>query len=638
MSEQTHVNDGCCCGHCEAPAPQKKQQSGTARLVRQWGPLGLAAMGLAAMLFIDEKGWLALTLGILSSLLAGYEIFWKAIKGLAKLKINEGVMMLVATVACLVLRDFREAVAIAVFFALGEQLEGIAAARSRRSIEALSALRPDKAHLLRQGREYDTVPAEDVPVGSEILVLPHERVPLDGVVVSGLSAVDTAAMTGESVPRETTAGDELLGGFVNGSGSLVVRTTAVAGDSAAERLLELVERAAAQKGSSERFLARFARIYTPVVMLLGVVVAIVPSIITGDWATWVRRGLLLLVSCCPCAVVLSVPLSFFAGMGAAARQGVLVKGSRFVEDLTKARVAVFDKTGTLTTNDFEVTELLPSAGVAPTVLLQTAVLAEQYSAHPLAKAIAGAAQHGAAQAAEVREYPGGGVRATLEEGTTILCGSKRFLEENGTACGDLPAAQVYVARDGQALGCIRLASRLHPDAPGAVAQLRKLGIAKCALLTGDEAQAARRAAEACGVEEVFAGLLPAQKLEHLKRLRQTGTTVYVGDGINDAPVLALADVGVAMGSGAQLAAESADLVLMGNSLLPLVKAMVLFRKTVRVVRANVGFALAFKAAVVAAGLVVPGTPVWLAIFADVGVMVLTVLNAARLGVLRAKAH
>ncbi|MCL1952926.1 MAG: cadmium-translocating P-type ATPase, partial [Oscillospiraceae bacterium] len=421
----------------------------------------------------------------------------------------------------------------------------------------------------------------------------------------------------------------LLSGFVNGGGSLTMRATALAKDSAASRLLELAEHAARQKSGGERFLLRFAKIYTPAVMALGALLAVAPSLLTGDWATWVPRGLLFLVSACPCAVVLSVPLGFFAAIGGAARRGVLVKGGRYVEILAKAETAVFDKTGTLTTSNFEITEIAPCGGVSRERLLAAAALAEQASAHPFAKAILAASPAPGITPERIEELPGGGVIATAG-GREILCGSRRMLEARGIDLGELPAAQVYVAENGRALGAIRCESAVHPEAPQAVAQLRKLGVKTCAMLTGDAELAARHAAEQCGLDEVHAALLPEDKLARLEGLKASGAVFYVGDGVNDAPVLALADAGVAMGFGAQAACEAADAVVMGSSLLPLARARALFRKALRVTRGNVAFALIIKALVVAVGLLLPVTPVWLAVFADVGVMVITVANAGRL--------
>ena len=595
-----------------------------------WLLFGLAALCLLVMFFLPEAGLPGLILGLAACLLAGWRVFRGTLRSLFRLKFNEGMMMLVATAACFALGDYREAAAIALFFALGQQLEGVASARSRRAIEALSALRPDEAHRSVNGRITGTVPAEAIEIGDEIIVLPFERVPLDGLVLAGNSSVDTSSLTGESVSRETGPGDALLSGFVNGGGSLTMRATALAKDSAASRLLALAEHAARQKSGGERFLQRFAKLYTPVVMALGALLAAVPSLITGDWALWVPRGLLFLVSACPCAVVLSVPLGFFAAIGGAARRGVLVKGGRYVEILAKAETAVFDKTGTLTTADFRITEIFPCDGVTLDELLLAATTAEQCSAHPFAKAILRAAFQPAITPERIEELPGGGV-IVKAGGKEILCGSRRMLESRGVDLADLPAAQVYVAQDGRALGAIRCESAVHDEAPQAIAMLRGLGVRKIAMLTGDAEPAARHAAEQCNLDEVHAALLPEDKLARLNELKQNGSVFYVGDGVNDAPVLALADAGVAMGYGAQAACEAADAVVMGNSLLPLARARALFQKTLRVTKANVAFALAIKALVIAVGLLLPVTPVWLAVFADVGVLVITVANAGRLG-------
>ena len=620
------TSGACACGcTCEAPSPRSKKLPKWL----PWFPLGLAAAGLIAMFFLSEAGLPGLSLGIAACLLAGWKVFWSALKALFKFKFNEGIMMLVAVAACFALGDYREAVAIALFFALGQQLEGLASARSRRAIEALSALRPDEAHRSVSGQITETVPAEAVKIGEEVTVLPFERVPLDGLVLAGSSSVDTSSLTGESVAREAGPGDALLSGFVNGGGSLTMRATALAKDSAASRLLALAEHAARQKSGGERFLLRFAKIYTPVVMALGLLLAVVPSLFSGDWAAWVPRGLLFLVSACPCAVVLSVPLGFFAAIGGAAKRGVLVKGGRYVEILAKAEIAVFDKTGTLTTSDFRITDIFPCEGVTQEALLRVAAIAEQGSAHPFAKAILAATAKPDITPEHIEEFPGGGVRVTVD-GREILCGSRRMLESRGIDLGSLTAAQVYVAENGRALGAICCESAVHAEAPQAVEMLRGTGVHRCVMLTGDAGLAARHAAEQCALDEVHAALLPENKLACLEGLKRDGTVFYVGDGVNDAPVLALADAGVAMGFGAQAACEAADAVVMGNSLLPLARARALFQKTLRVTKSNVAFALAVKALVIAVGLLLPVTPVWLAVFADVGVLVITVANAGRL--------
>ncbi len=634
------VGEPCACRQgCEAEAePGCCGCENHATSERAWLPwllLALAALCLAAMFLpaLAALPW-QIALGLAAALLAGWRGFWNALRALAQGKFNEGVLMLIAVAACFALRDFHEAAAIALFFALGEQLEAVAAGRSRRSIAALAEIRPDSATVRGGKGEVLRVPADSVPVGSEVLLLPHERAALDAIVLAGESTLDTSALTGESLPREVGAGDTVLSGFVNGGGTLTLRTTARSGASAAARVLEMVEEATRRKGSSERFLARFAKYYTPIVVCMGLAVALIPGMITGDWDSWIKRGLAVLISACPCAIVLSVPLSFFSAIGGAARQGVLVKGGRYVEELSRVTVAAFDKTGTLTTDRFRLAEALPTAGWSHEGLLEHAAAAERYSAHPLAKAIreaGGVVEE--SELSDVREIPGGGVSAVYR-GRQVLCGGRRLMEEHGITTETLPGAQVFIAVDGVYAGALRLESELHPDAPRALAELKALGIRRLALLTGDESAAARQAAELCGIDEVHAGLLPEGKLAALERLKKEGRVLYVGDGINDAPVLALADVGIAMGSGAQAAGEAADMLLMGNSLLPLVGARKRFTATQRVIRANVGFALIVKGAVIALNMVVPGGLIWLAVFADVGVLILTVLNAMRLRCLR----
>ena len=621
------------CGCCAAEPVQacREEERKPSRAWLPWLLLALAALCLGAMFLpgLDSRGW-QLGLGLAASLLAGWRGIWNALRALARFKFNEGVLMLVAVAACFALGDFREAAAIALFFALGEQLEALASRRSRHSIAALAEIRPDTATLRGPSGEVLRVPAESVAVGSEVQLLPHERAALDGVVLTGASAVDTSALTGESLPREVGAGDTVLSGTVNGTGTLTLRTTARSGASAAARVLEMVEEAARRKGGSERFLARFAKAYTPIVMCAGLAMALIPGWITGDWAAWIKRGLAVLISACPCAIVLSVPLSFFAAIGGAARLGVLVKGGRYVEELSRVNVAAFDKTGTLTTDRFRLAEALPAGEWSREELLEYAAAAERYSAHPLAKAIREAGGDvEESRLLDVVEMPGGGVSAEYR-GRRVLCGGRRLMEEHGVDANTIPDAQVYVAVTGALAGALRMESELHPDAPQALAELRSLGVRRLALLTGDGEAAARQAAERCGIEEVHAALLPEGKLAALERLKAAGRVLYVGDGINDAPVLALADVGVAMGLGAQAACEAADVILAGGSLAPLARARKLFRASQRVIRANVAFALAVKLAVIALNMAIPGGLIWLAVFADVGVLVLTVLNAMRL--------
>jgi Cd2+/Zn2+-exporting ATPase len=630
MNELDECRSACAleggCGCCAREEHREEKRT-------QWLPwflLGIAALGLGLLFLIGEEAFLPqLGVSLTAVLLAGHRGFWAALKALCRGKLNEGILMLIAVAACFALGDFKEAAAIALFFSLGEQLEEFASRRSRKSIAALAGIKAETA-LLQQDGALTELPVDQIAVGSVLLVRPHERVPLDGALVSGQCAADTAALTGESLPKEILPGEALLSGYINGSAAITMRTTALAKDSAVSRLLRMVEEATQHKGESERFLTRFAKYYTPVVMLLGALLALVPSLITGDWALWVPRGLVFLVSACPCAIVLSVPLGFFAAIGGAAKQGVLVKGSKYLEAMQRAEIAVFDKTGTLTTEQFLISEILPAAGWEAQPLLALAAALERFSSHPLGKAIAAASGDTAAwEVRELQEQPGGGVMA-LVRGQVVLCGSARMLAAQGVAMEQAPPAQVHLALAGEYIGAIRLESELLPDAAAVLARLKKQGFQKLVMLTGDTGEAARRVAAQCGIEEVHAGLLPGEKLAQLERLKWQGTVVYVGDGINDAPVLAAADCGVAIGNGAQAASEAADMVLLGTHLRPLLRARQIAIKAVRILRANVAFALTVKLLVILLGMVLRTPPIWLAVFADVGVMALTVLNASRL--------
>ncbi|MDR2525535.1 MAG: cadmium-translocating P-type ATPase [Oscillospiraceae bacterium] len=614
----------CCCGHENTRGAEAK------RAWLPWAALGLA-IACAGLLFVPIwSAPLQFALALASALLAGARNAWNALRALLHRKITDGLLMFIAVTVCFILGDFHEAAAIACFMALGEQLEDLATRRSRKTIAALAEIAPDTASVRGMDGALRTVPASGIGVGATVVVPPFTRVALDCVVLQGESTMDTSAITGESIPREIGKGDRLLSGFINGGGTLTAQTTARSADSAAARVLAMVEDAAKNKGSGERFMNRFAKIYVPVLLGLGAAVALVPSVITGDWTIWVPRGLAVLISGCPCAIVLSVPLSFFAAIGGAARRGVLVKGGRFVEAMSRVTVAAFDKTGTLTTGRVRVAEVFPVGGWRAEDLLEYAAAAEQYTTHPLGAAIREAGGPIALDALEeVHETPANGVEAVYRD-WKVLCGGRRLMIERGVDLTGLGEGDICVAVNGKLAGTLRMETELHPDAPAALAALRKLGIRRLVMLTGDTNAAAQSIAQSCGIDEFQANLLPEDKLAALQKLKDEGNEVlFVGDGINDAPALALADVGVAMGAGAQAAGEAADILLMGDSLGPLAKARRHFQASQNVIRANIAFALLVKGAVIGLNMVFPGF-LWLAVFADVGVMVLTVLNAMRL--------
>lgn len=546
---------------------------------------------------------------------------------------GENVLLLIALVAAFAIGEAMEGAMVALLFTLGELLEDIAVGRSRHQIEQLAKIRPDRAFRVREDGTDEEILADAVEIGDMLRIPAHERVAVDCTVLSGESEIDASALTGESRPVYAGPGSTLLSGAMNGSGTLTVRADNRAESSAAARILDMVSESAARKGSSEKFITRFARIYTPVVTLLAVLLAVIPPLAgLGEWTDWIYRALVFLVASCPCALVISVPLSFYSGIGAASRKGVLVKGGRYIEALAKAKAAAFDKTGTLTTGKLAITRIDLAPGIDRVEALRLAALAEQHSPHPAALAIreeAAKAGDGDGTAAEsLSELPGLGVSAVIK-GKAVLCGGKRLMDANHIAVPWADAA-VYLAVDGKAAAAFQMESELHPDAAGALSRLHKLGVRKIAMLTGDRKAEADRIAGKLEVDEIHADLLPEGKLEALRALKQeNGGVIFVGDGINDAPVLAEADAGIAMGLGSAAAIEAGDVVLTSGNLGKLPDAVRLSRQVMGVVRFNIAFALTVKAAVLilaAFGF----APMWAAVFADVGVSILSVLNAARL--------
>ena len=600
--------------------------------------LGAAALFLALKLL--DPAWPLSLLWLAPYLLAGYDILLGAVHGIrSRDPFDENFLMAVATVGAVALGNFQEAVAVMVFYQTGELFQSYAVGKSRRSIAALMDIRPDSATLETPEGEQ-AVPPDEVAPGSVILVRPGERVPLDGVVLEGASSLDTASLTGESLPREVGAGCEVLSGCVNLTGLLRVRTTKPFGESTVSRILDLVENSAMKKSRSEAFITRFARVYTPTVCLAALALALVPplgSLALGSaprWGVWIYRALSFLVISCPCALVISIPLSFFGGIGGASAKGILVKGGTDLEALSKAGTVVFDKTGTLTRGVFQVSQIRPETGVQASRLLELAALAESYSNHPISRSLReswGGDPAGHA-VEEVREIPGRGVSARVD-GLSVSAGNGKLMAGLGLDAGAAEGTAVHVAAEGAYLGCILLADLPKDGAKEALEGLKRQGVSRTVMLTGDSEQAAAPVARALGLDGFFAGLLPQDKVERVEQLLESkpgGTTLcFVGDGVNDAPVLSRADVGVAMGAmGSDAAIEAADVVLMDDDPRKLPLAMAIAKKTVGIVRQNIVFALAVKAACLV--LTALGrTNMWWAIFADVGVMVLAVLNATR---------
>ena len=600
--------------------------------------LGAAALFLALKLL--DPAWPLSLLWLAPYLLAGYDILLGAVHGIrSRDPFDENFLMAVATVGAVALGNFQEAVAVMVFYQTGELFQSYAVGKSRRSIAALMDIRPDSA-VLETPEGEQAVPPDEVAPGSVILVRPGERVPLDGVVLEGASSLDTASLTGESLPREVGAGCEVLSGCVNLTGLLRVRTTKPFGESTVSRILDLVENSAMKKSRSEAFITRFARVYTPAVCLAALVLALVPplgSLALGSaprWGVWVYRALSFLVISCPCALVISIPLSFFGGIGGASAKGILVKGGTDLEALSKAGTVVFDKTGTLTRGVFQVSQVRPETGVQASRLLELAALTENSSNHPISRSLReswGGDPAGHA-VEEVREIPGRGVSARVD-GLSVSAGNGKLMADLGLDAGAAEGTAVHVAAEGAYLGCILLADLPKDGAKEALEGLKRQGVSRTVMLTGDSEQAAAPVARALGLDGFFAGLLPQDKVERVEQLLESkpgGTTLcFVGDGVNDAPVLSRADVGVAMGAmGSDAAIEAADVVLMDDDPRKLPLAMAIAKKTVGIVRQNIVFALAVKAACLV--LTALGrTNMWWAIFADVGVMVLAVLNATR---------
>ena len=569
-------------------------------------------------------------------LVIGWDILWKAVRNIGHGQVfDENFLMCVATVGALVLGEYSEAVGVMLFYQVGELFQSYAVGKSRRSIAQLMDIRPDVANVERDGQILEVDP-EEVAVGETIVVRPGEKVPLDGVVIEGASSLNTAALTGESAPRDVAVGGELLSGCVNITGLLKVRVTKEFGQSTVAKILDLVENAASKKAKAENFITRFAKYYTPAVVFAALALAVIPSLVTGDWSVWVHRALTFLVISCPCALVISIPLSFFGGIGGASAQGILVKGGNYLELLSKTETVVFDKTGTLTQGVFELSALLPAPGVTERELLECAALAERHSGHPIAqslrRALGGEIDPG--RVTGVEELPGYGVSA-LVDGRRVLAGSEKLMKKEGVdfqPCNQA-GTLVHVAREGKYLGCAVIADRVKPTAPAAVKALKDRGI-RTVMLTGDSQTVGQAVAQELGLDEVHAQLLPGDKVDRLEdllsRKSAKGALAYVGDGVNDAPVLSRADVGIAMGAmGSDAAIEAADVVLMDDDPAKLARAMDTAHKCMRIVKENIVFALGVKALFLVLG-AAGRTTMWGAVFADVGVAVIAILNATRM--------
>lgn len=602
-----------------------------------WRILASAAFFAAALLG-PWSGWLRLAVFLVPYIVIGYDVLWKAVRNISHGQVfDENFLMSLATVGAFFIGEYAEAVAVMLFYQVGELFQSYAVGRSRRSIAALMDIRPDYANLERDGQLCQVDP-EEVEVGQTIVIRSGERIPLDGVILTGSSSLDTAALTGESVPRDVAPGDAVISGCINGGGLLRVQVTRSYGQSTVARILDLVENASGKKARAEHFITRFARYYTPAVVIAAAALALVPPLLLGGgWSSWLRRALIFLVISCPCALVISVPLSFFGGIGGASRQGILVKGGNYLEALAKTKVLVFDKTGTLTQGTFQVTEVRPASGVDGDHLLELAALAEGGSNHPIAQSLQAAwkGKDTRDRVTEFEEIPGMGVRAVVD-GSTVWAGNSRLMEKAGAAmeasAADQGGTVIHLAVGSDYQGSILISDSLKPDAVDTIRLLKARGI-RTVMLTGDSLEAGQAAAQRLGMDEVHTRLLPEDKVHIVERLlaeKPSGSTLaFVGDGVNDAPVLSRADVGIAMGGlGSDAAIEAADVVLMDDQPHKIVDAMDISRRTLKIVRQNVIFALGVKALVLLMG-AWGAANLWEAVFADVGVSVIAILNASR---------
>ena len=570
-------------------------------------------------------------------LIIGYDIVWKAIRNISHGQVfDENFLMMIATFGALGVREYSEAVAVMLFYQIGELFQGYAVGKSRQSIAAMMDICPEYANIEEDG-QLKQVDPDDVEIGTIIIIKPGERIPLDGVVVEGESLIDTAALTGESVPRKAAVGDEIISGCVNGNGTLKVRTTKEFDDSTVSKILELVENASSKKANVENFITRFAKYYTPIVTIAAVILAIVPPLVLGGgWSDWIQRACIILVISCPCALVISVPLGFFGGIGAASKLGVLVKGSNYLEALAQMDTMVFDKTGTLTKGEFKVTEILPAEGFTKETLLNLAALGEGYSTHPIAASIREA--YGQPldmnRVNDAKEVAGHGIQVQID-GQEVFIGNEKLMRAQNitpAACESIGTV-IYVACEGKYAGAIVISDTIKDGAKEAIRGMKAVGVKKCVMLTGDRKEAAELVAKELDIDEVHAELLPQDKVSQVEALLSKETEkerlAFVGDGINDAPVLSRADIGIAMGSmGSDAAIEAADVVLMDDDIRKIASVVRISRKTLTIVHQNIVFALAVKALVLILGALGMAN-MWEAVFADVGVSVIAILNSMR---------
>ncbi len=618
----------------------RKQKKNLIRII-------IAAVLLIFIKLVSLPAWLSVVLYLAAYIVIGYDILRKAFKGILNKQVfDENFLMAVATVGAIALAvyersaDLSEAVAVMLFYQIGELFQSYAVGKSRRNISALMDIRPDYANIEKDG-QLERVDPDEVEIGSVIVVQPGEKVPIDGTVIEGTSSLNTSALTGESLPRDVAVGDEIISGCINMTGVLKIRTSKAFGESTVSKILELVESSGARKSRAESFISRFARVYTPVVCYSALALAVLPTVIRlimgmgGEWSTWIYRALTFLVISCPCALVISIPLSFFAGIGGASHEGILIKGSNYLETMSQVKTMVFDKTGTLTQGVFEVSGIHHSA-IENEKLIEYAALAECASSHPISQSLRRAygKEIDRDRVTDIQEVSGKGVIAKVD-GVSVAAGNDKLMAQLGIEA--IPCRSVgtviHIAIDGKYSGHILISDVEKPDAKDAIAALKRAGVTKTVMLTGDADKVAQYTAKNLGVDEVYSELLPGDKVDKvemlLSKLEGRGKLAFVGDGINDAPVLSRADIGIAMGAmGSDAAIEAADIVLMDDDPMKIAKGIKISRKCIRIVHENIVFALVIKFACLLLGALGIAN-MWAAIFADVGVMVLAVLNAIR---------
>ena len=614
----------------------KKQKKVFTRII-------VAAVLMVVLSLLPIDGWLKFVLFMIPYLVIGHDILLKAWKGILNRQVfDENFLMTVATIGAILLGDYKEGVAVMLFYQIGELFQSYAVGKSRRNISELMDIRPDYANIEKEDGTLEQVDPDEVEIGSVIVVQPGEKVPIDGVIEEGRTSLNTSALTGESLPREAGVGDEVISGCINMSGVLKIRTTKEFGESTVSKILDMVENASSKKSRSENFISKFAKYYTPAVCYGALALAILPPLVrllflgmTPEWGDWVMRALTFLVISCPCALVISIPLSFFAGIGGASNAGVLVKGSNYLETLSETKYVVFDKTGTMTQCVFEVSGVHHSS-MDTEKLLEYAALAECHSSHPISKSLKKA--YGKpldpSRVTDVEEISGNGVTAKVD-GVRVAAGNSKLMEKLGVDCMECHSVGtvVHMAVNGKYAGHILISDQIKPHAKEAIAALKKCGVKKTIMLTGDRREAARQVAEELGIDEVHSELLPGDKVAQVEKLLdekgEKEKLAFVGDGINDAPVLSRADIGIAMGAlGSDAAIEAADIVLMDDDPLKISKAIRISRKCLRIVYENIYFAIGVKVVCLILGALGIAN-MWAAIFADVGVMIIAVLNAIR---------